>query len=61
MDNGSFALCQFLQQRLRLLQVSSVEALGEPAIHLGEQLVGCDALALALLQPTQAHRRPQLP
>src|SRR5215831_18616783 len=51
---------QLLQQRLSLLQVGRVKPLGEPAIHLRQQLPGFVALALLLPQSTQAHRRPQL-
>src|SRR6266853_3692485 len=54
------ALRQRVQQRLGLLQVSGVEALGEPAIDWGQELVGFGALALLLPQARQAHRRPQL-
>ena len=52
---------QLLQQRLRLLQVGRVKALGEPAVDRGEQIVGFGALVLLLPEPTQAHGRPQLP
>ena len=40
------ALCQGVQQHLSLLQVSSVKALGEPAVDRREQVVGFVALAL---------------
>ena len=47
-------LCSdFFQQRLSLLQVSGVKALGEPVIEGSEQVVGSGMLALALPQPTQ--------
>ena len=45
---------EFLQQRLSLLEVGRVEALGEPAIDLRQQLAGLSALALALPQATCA-------
>ena len=51
---------QLLQQRLGLLEVSGVKALGEPAVDRGQQLVGLGALALVLPQAAQTHRRPQL-
>ena len=54
------ALRQCVEQRLRVLEVSRVKALGEPAVGLHRQPSSFVALALALPQPTQAHRRPQL-
>ena len=48
------------QQRLRLLQVSGVKALGEPAVDRCQQRTGFGALALLLPQPAQAHGGPQL-
>ena len=56
----SFALRQPFQQRLGLLEVGSVKALGEPAINLRQELVSFCALALLLPQPTQARRGAQL-
>jgi hypothetical protein len=41
--------CQRLEQRLGLLQVSGVKALGEPAVDRCEQVIGL--LAFALLLP----------
>src|SRR5215471_20595363 len=52
---------QLLQERLRLLQVSSIKALREPAIDRCQEGSGFGALALLLPQPPQAQRRPQLP
>jgi hypothetical protein len=52
--------CQLIEQRLGLLQIDGVKALGEPAVDLSEQLVGFGTLALLLPQPSQADRRPQL-
>jgi hypothetical protein len=37
---------QFLQQRLRVLEVRCVETLGEPVVDRGEQIAGIDSLAL---------------
>ncbi len=54
-------LPQFGEQRLRLLQILGVEAFGEPTVNRGEQLIRVLAFALALPQPCQAGRRPQLP
>src|SRR5262245_66320909 len=54
------SLRELLQQRLRLLEVSGVKALGEPAVDRREQLVGFSMLALLLPQAGQAHGRPQL-
>jgi hypothetical protein len=55
------ALRQRLQQCLRLLQVSGVKALGEPAVDRREQLVGLTAFALLLPQPAQARGGAQFP
>jgi hypothetical protein len=51
---------QRFQQCLGVLHVRGVEALGEPIIDWGQQLVRIDTLALLLPEPTQAHYRPQL-
>ena len=45
---------------MSLLEISSVKALGEPAIYRGEQRTRCGVLALLLPQPTQAHGGAQL-
>jgi hypothetical protein len=42
------ALRQRVQQRLGLLQVRRVKALGKPAVDRSQQLTGLDALAVAL-------------
>src|ERR1700752_2979951 len=55
------ALRQRVQQCLRLLQIGRVKALGEPAVDWREERLGFDPLALLLPQPTEAHRRTQLP
>src|SRR5262245_55272521 len=52
--------CEFLQQCLRLQQVSRVKSFGEPVVHRCQQLTGCGAFALALPQATQAHGGAQL-
>ena len=44
------ALCRLLQQRLGLLEVGGVKALGEPAVDRCQQLAGLGALALLLPQ-----------
>src|SRR5262249_56798992 len=44
-----------LQQRLGLLQVSGVEALGEPAVNRRERLARLILLALMLPKPSKAH------
>jgi hypothetical protein len=49
------ALRQCVQQRLGVLEVGGVEALGEPAVDRCQQLVGFRALVLALPQARQAH------
>jgi hypothetical protein len=51
---------QRIEQRLGVLQVGGVEALGEPTVERGQQLVCLGTPVLPLPQPTQAHRRPQL-
>ena len=47
-------MAQFLQQRLRLLQVFGVKPLGEPAVDLGQQLPGVFPLILLLPQTREA-------
>jgi hypothetical protein len=47
----------FVKQRLRLLEVGGVKALGEPAVDRGEELARFAALALLLPQAAQADRR----
>src|SRR5262245_56553498 len=55
------ALRQHVQQCLRLLQISGVKALGEPAVDGCQQLVGLGTFALLLPQPAQASGSTQLP
>src|SRR5262245_34691435 len=54
------ALRQCVQQYLRLLQVSGVKALGEPAVDGCQQCVSFGTLALLLPQASEAHGGPQL-
>ena len=56
--SAGVALRQCLQQRLGLLEVRGVKALGEPAVDRCQQRMGFGALALLLPQATQAHGRP---
>src|SRR5215831_9552475 len=55
------ALRQRVQQRLGLLQVSGVKALGEPAVNRCQQRAGFGLLALLLPQATEAHGSAELP
>ena len=50
-----------LEQRPGFLQVGRLEALGEPAVEGGQQLVGLRAFTLPLPGSTQAQRRWQFP
>src|SRR5262249_17733590 len=52
---------QLIKQRLGVLQVSGVKALGEPAVDRCQQLIGFDALTLQLPQARQAQGSAQLP
>src|SRR5262245_2648284 len=52
---------QLFQQCPGVLEVGGVKALGEPAVDRCQQIAGLIALALALPQLPQAHRRSQLP
>jgi hypothetical protein len=49
-----------LQQRLGVLQVGGVGALGEPEVDWSEEVMGLSAPPLAAPQPRQAHRGAQL-
>src|SRR4051794_22198414 len=53
-------LRQLIQQRLCVLQVRCIKALGEPAIDRREQIMGFHVLALVTHEPGEADRRPQL-
>jgi hypothetical protein len=50
---------QFLQQRLRFLEVGRVKPLGELALDRCQQRAGFGALPLPLPQPGEAHGGPQ--
>src|SRR5712692_7130040 len=52
---------EFVEQALGLHEIGRIEAFGEPAIDLREQVGRLLALALALPQPAQGDRRAQLP
>src|SRR5262245_29375296 len=58
---GSSGSRQLFQQRLGLLEVSGIKALGEPAIDWSQQRVGRSTLALALPQAREAYRGTQFP
>jgi len=51
---------EFAKQRLRLLEVRSVEPLGEPPVDLREQRDGLLAMSLLVEQSCETHRRAQL-
>jgi CreA protein len=51
----SVALRQCLQQRLGILEIGRVEALGEPAVDRRQQVVSLLALTLLLPQASEAH------
>src|SRR6266481_713628 len=52
---------QLVEQRLRVFQISGVEALGEPAVDLGQHRARFVATALFIEQPDEARRCAQLP
>src|SRR5262245_37408825 len=54
------ALRQRVQQRLGLLQVRRVKALGEPAVDWGQEVMGFLAFALLLPELCQTGSRSQL-
>ena len=51
---------QFVQERLRVLQVGIVEALGEPAVDRGEEITSRGSLASGLLETRQGYCHPEL-
>src|SRR5215470_11128936 len=59
--SAGVALRQRRQQRLGLLEIGGIKALGEPAVDRQQQRVGFSALAMLLPQARQAHGRTQLP
>jgi len=52
---------QFIEQRLRLFQIGGIEAFGEPAIDLGEEIAGLVAAATIAPEVGEFGRRLQLP
>jgi hypothetical protein len=50
---------QFLKQRLRLLQIARVEALGEPSVDRSEKLAGLIPLTLIAPETGKASRSAQ--
>jgi hypothetical protein len=50
---------QLVEQRLGVLEVGGVEALGEPTVDWGEQVVGLPPLALLGPQPREASCRSE--
>src|SRR5262245_42305543 len=52
---------QLVEQRLRLLQIGGIEALGEPAVDRCEEVAGFGATALIAPKPGEAHDGAQLP
>jgi len=50
---------QFVQQRLRLLQIERVKSLCEPAVHRSEKLASLIPLALIAPEPRHAHSGAQ--
>jgi hypothetical protein len=55
--SARFLLRQFIEQRLGVLKVGGVEALGEPAVDVGEHCVRFVAAAVLFEQPREAYRR----
>ena len=55
------ALRQRVQQRLRLLQVSGVKALGEPAVDWREEVMGFLVFALLLPETSETGRGAEFP
>jgi hypothetical protein len=51
---------KFLKQGLRIFEVGGVEALGEPAVNVGERRARLVAMAGVAQQMGEAHRRAQL-
>ncbi len=45
---------QFVEQRLRVLQIRRIKPLGEPLVHRGQQVIGVLALVLGLPQASEA-------
>ena len=49
--------CERVEEGSRLLEVPGVEALGEPAVDIGQQSSLLGAAAVRLAEPGEAHRR----
>jgi hypothetical protein len=52
---------QLVEQRLGVLQIGGIEALGEPAVNRGEQVVGLLPLASLGPEPGEAGRGAEFP
>src|SRR5215469_4458030 len=57
----SCSIVQFMEQRLGVLQVGGIEALGEPFIDGSEKILSSCALPPLSQHSCETHRRPQLP
>src|SRR3712207_5256391 len=60
-DASQRRLLELVEQTPRFPQVRRVEALAEPAVDRGQQVLCLGPFALLAPQPTQARRRAQLP
>src|SRR5215469_12582970 len=58
---GPFLMGQLVEQRLGVLQVRSVEALGEPVVDCGKHRARLVAAIGITQQARKAHRSAQLP
>jgi hypothetical protein len=58
---GNRRLGQFVEQRLGVLEVGGVEALGEPAVDRREQITGFGAAILVAAESGEAHGGAQFP
>jgi hypothetical protein len=63
MDKRQMALSngQLIEQRLGLLQIARVEALGEPVVDRSEKIAGLIPLALIAPEARHAHRGAKFP
>ena len=57
----NYAMTQFLNQRLRLLQILRIKPFGKPSVNLRQQFVSFFLLPLLLPQAREAGGRSQLP
>src|SRR5262249_3865159 len=60
-QSHSASPCQFIKQRLRLLQIARVEALCEPAVNRSEQFTPFSHLALVTPEACEAHGGAEFP